>query len=294
MKTKILLRFAAVVLLAVLSLLRVAPARAGTTIDPVHRYAYGANIGWLDWYADDANGAVVNDYYCSGYIWAANVGWINLGNGSPASGIQYGNLSASDFGVNNDGLGNLSGFAWGANIGWVNFEPTGAPHINIKNGKISGYVWSANCGWISLSNAVTYVQTDHILPGPLAANGLPIPWLLANFGTTIVDPNADPTGKGNTIAADYAAGTDPNNVNDRFRITAESFGILGTTATVTWASKLTRCYYIQQTPSLNPLFVWADSGLGILGPDGLSTMRTFGEAPASMHYYRVEAVRPLP
>jgi hypothetical protein len=25
------------------------PLRAATTIDPVNKYAYGANIGWMDW-----------------------------------------------------------------------------------------------------------------------------------------------------------------------------------------------------------------------------------------------------
>ena len=82
--------------------------RAGTSIDPVNRYAYGANIGWLNGVADTNNGAVMGDYVCSGFFYSANVGWINLGSGSPTNGIQYQNLSASDFGVNNDGLGNLS------------------------------------------------------------------------------------------------------------------------------------------------------------------------------------------
>src|SRR5271170_7668325 len=54
-------------------------ARASTTMDPVNRYSYGANIGWMNWYADGVNGAVVTDYTLSGFIYAANVGWINLG-----------------------------------------------------------------------------------------------------------------------------------------------------------------------------------------------------------------------
>src|SRR5580698_6252529 len=77
---------------------------AATTIDSVNRSAYGANVGWLDWVADTNNGAVIGEYVCSGYIYSANVGWINLGTGSPANGIQYQNNSATDFGVNQDGL----------------------------------------------------------------------------------------------------------------------------------------------------------------------------------------------
>src|SRR4051812_21682493 len=40
------------------------------------------------------------DYICSGYIYGANVGWINVGNGNPANHVQYADNSAADFGVN--------------------------------------------------------------------------------------------------------------------------------------------------------------------------------------------------
>src|ERR1035441_9037847 len=103
-------------------------------------------------------------------------------------------------------------------------------------GQLSGYAWSANCGWISLSNAVAYVQTDTISPGAVAPDGLPIAWLLINFGTTNVNANADPTGKGMTIGQDYLAGTDPNNAASLFRITAGNFSTGGTTAALTWDS----------------------------------------------------------
>jgi hypothetical protein len=196
--------------------------------------------------------------------------------------------------VNHDGLGNLRGYAWGANIGWINFEATGAPKINLKNGQFSGYAWSANCGWISLSNASAYVQIDHILPGPLAPNGLPVPWLLANFGTTNVNANADPDGDGMSNQQEYLAGTDPNNGSDYLHIISESFGPEGTSATLTWASVLTRCYSVLKTPALNPPVLWVDSGLGIIAPDGASTARSFSDVSAPMRFYRVEAVRPLP
>src|SRR5580658_3975665 len=149
---------------------------AATTIDSGNRYAYGANLAWMDWRGDTNSGVVIGEYVCSGYLYSANVGWINLGSGSPTNGIYYQNLSASDFGVNQDGLGNLRGYAYGANIGWINFESTGAPKVNLLTGQFSGYIWSANCGWISLSNSVAYVQTDSIRQGALAPNGLPIAW----------------------------------------------------------------------------------------------------------------------
>jgi hypothetical protein len=269
------------------------PVRAATTIDAVNRYAWGANLGWMDWTGDTAHGAVIGEYVCSGYIYSANVGWINLGSGSPTNGIYYQNLSANDFGVNQDGLGNLRGYAWGANIGWINFENTGAPTINMITGQFSGYVWSANCGWISLSNAVAYVQTDSIQPGALAPDGLPIAWLLSNFGRTNVSANADPTGKGMTVEQDYLAGTDPNNANSLLRITVESFSSGGASANLTWNSVLTRYYYIQKTPGLSSP-AWTDSGLGLVSPSaGSTTTAGFTDINAPARFYRVEAVRPL-
>ncbi len=249
----------------------------------------------MDWRSGDtANGAVIGEYVCSGYIYSANVGWINLGSGSPANGIQYQNNSATDFGVNQDGLGNLSGYAWGANIGWITFEQTyGQPKFNLLTGQLSGSVWSANCGWISLSNAFAYVQTDSVYPGSLAPNGLPIAWLLTYFGTTNVNADADLTGKGMTIGQDYLAGTDPTNINSVFRITTETFSPSGISATLTWNSVPTRYYYILKTPSLGSP-VWTDSGLGLVSPSaGSTTTVGFTDTTAPTCFYRVQAIRPL-
>jgi hypothetical protein len=271
-----------------------AAVHAASTIDAVDKYAYGANIGWLNAYADGANGVVIGEYVCRGSIYSANVGWINLGNGTPVNGIYYQNLAANDFGVNQDGLGNLRGYAYGPNIGWINFENTGAPKVDLKTGNLSGYVWSANCGWISLSNSAAHIQTDTIQPGALAPDGLPIAWLLQNFGTTNVDAGADPTGKGTTIAQDYLAGTDPNNANSVLRITSQAFASGGASATLTWNSVPTRYYYIQESLNLSS-GTWSDSGLGLISPDGdgLSTTRGFGDTNAPARFYRVQAARPL-
>ena len=265
---------------------------AGTTIDTANHYAYGANVGWMDWVGDTNNGAVIGDYVCSGYIYSANVGWINLGNGAPTNGIYYQNLSANDFGVNQDGLGNLRGYAYGANIGWINFETNGAPKVDLLSGHLSGYVWSANCGWINLSNIVADVQTDTLQPGVLATNGLPVPWLLANFGTTNVNANADPTGKGFTIAQDYVAGTNPNNPADYLQITSKNFVSDGTSVTIIWASTPTRVYSIQKSSDLTAS-VWPDSGLGLISPNGTTTSRTFTDTAAPMRFYRVNVMLPL-
>jgi hypothetical protein len=293
MKTRLVL----LALLSAFNLPHSALLHAGTTIDAANRYAWGANLGWMDWRGDTNNGAVIGEYVCSGYIYCANVGWINLGSGAPANQIQYQNNSAADFGVNNDGLGNLSGYAWGANIGWITFEQlSGKPKVNLLTGVLSGYVWSANCGWISLSNAVALVQTDSLYPGLLAPDGLPIPWLLTYFGTTNVNPNADPTGKGLTITQDYLAGTNPNDANSVLRITAESFAPLpgnSISANLTWSSVPTRYYHIQKSRDLTKTN-WTDSSLGLISPSaGSTTTSGFGDTNLPARFYRVQAVRPL-
>ena len=272
--------------------LTVLSALAATTIDSANKYAYGANIGWVDWRGDTANGAVIGDYVCSGYIYSANVGWINLGSGTPANSIRYQNLSGSDFGVNHDGLGNLRGYAYGANIGWINFENTGAPTVDLKTGKLSGYAYSANCGWISLSNALAYVQTDSFDPGALAPNGLPIAWLLANFGTTNVDANADPDGDGMSNMQEYLAGTNPKDASSDLRITAYATDPSGTTNALTWTSVLTRFYLLEESVTL-AASSWYDSGLGLVSPDGALTTRNATDTNAPVRFYRVRAVRPL-
>jgi len=270
---------------------------AASTVDAANRYAYGANIGWVDFRADTNNGAVLGEYVCSGYIYSANVGWINLGGGSPVNGIQYQNNAANDFGVNQDGLGNLRGFAYGANIGWINFENTGAPRIDLKTGNLSGFVYGANVGWISLSNAVAYVQTDTIARGIVSGtNGLPDAWQYQYFGHLGVDPNADPDGDGMSNLQEYLAGTDPTLTADVLKITLYSATAASPNMVnqFTWTSHPTRCYTIQERQDLNPLTPWLDSGLGLLSPDaGGTTARTLVESAANMYFYRIQAVRPL-
>lgn len=295
MRTSLPLRCVAAALVLLASLkLHCTTVLAGTTIDPANKYAYGANLGWINAYADGTNGAVIGVNYCRGYLYAANVGWINLGSGTPANGIQYQNDSAADFGVNHDGLGNLRGYAYGGNIGWMNFEQThGQPKVDLRTGQLSGQAWSANGGWISLSNTYAHVQTVTLWPGPLAPNGLPVPWLLTYFGTTNVNPNADPTTKGMTIGQDYLAGTNPTNVNSVLRITRTSFTSGGTNVSLTWDSVPTRFYYLQKGVNLTTPG-WTDSGLGLISPSaGTSTTNGFADAYAPARFYRVQAVLPL-
>ena len=279
---------AIVVLLAIIHAeVCLCPAGAASTIDLTNRYAYGGNAGWMNWVGNTNNGAVIGEYVCSGYVYSPNLGWINLGNGSPTNQIQYQNLSAGDFGVNQDGYGNLRGYAYSANAGWINFEGTGAPKVDLFTGQFTGYAWSANCGWISLSNAVAYVQADSIQQGVLAPDGLPVAWLLVNFGTTNVNANASPTGKGMTIQQDYLAGTDPTDSNSVLKITYISRS--GTESGLDWETVGDR-YYTIQTNSALANGSWGDMfRLDIPGWNN----GYFYDGDPTNRFYRIRAYRPL-
>lgn len=116
-------------------------------IDPYEdgsQYAYGENIGWLDFEPNDGPGVTVSSTKLTGKVWGVNVGWIHL---DP-------NDTDPNTGVRNDGTGRLSGLAWGENIGLINFNPK-VPNdpneygvIIDENGKLSGWAWGENIGWI--------------------------------------------------------------------------------------------------------------------------------------------------
>jgi hypothetical protein len=292
MKTN--LTWCALAVTAAVFQLHVEVATAATTINAVNKLAFGANIGWMDWRGDTNDGAVIGEYVCSGYIYSANVGWIHLGSNAPANGIQYQNNSATDYGVNHDGLGNLRGYAYGANIGWINFESNGAPRIDLITGKFSGSIYSANCGWISLSNTFAYVQTDSIQSGAdTDGDGITDGWELTYTNTlTAFNAVSDADGDGASDKDEYLADTNPNDPNSKLVITVFSTPSGGTLPSVTWNSVLTRQYRIQKTLDLS-LPLWLDSGLGLISPDGPSTTRNFGDTNAPMRFYKVQAVKPL-
>ena len=268
--------------------------QATTTISDTNQFAYGANLGWMDCRGDTNNGAVIGEYVCAGYIYSANVGWINFGSGAPTNGIQYQNLSASDFGVNHDGLGNLRGYAYGANIGWINFENTGGARVDLVTGRLSGFIYSATCGWISLSNSFAFVRTATIANGTdTDTDGIADAWERLKFGNlTTANVTSDTDHDGVSDKNEYLADTNANDPASKLEITAFSTTPGGTLPNVTWRSALTRQYRIEKTPDLNTSS-WLDSGLGLISPDGTTTSRLFADTLAPVRFYRVNVLKPL-
>lgn len=311
----------------------VASSWAVSTINTTNQYAWGANIGWLNWRPDfdstNTEGVVVTEFVCSGYIYAANVGWINMGNGNPVDHIQYQNNSATDFGVNcilydkeyqsayetahnlpvdspQPGFALLRGYAYGANIGWINFEPLGNPRISLATGNLTGFAYSANCGWINLNGldaglVPRFVSTDHILmEASTNANTPNIPdaweWLYLGGLLGPGGESADADGDGMSNLQEYRDGLAPNVPNSGLRITAYSTTKPGgITSTVTFTSTTARLYTIEVNTDLSQPLNWVDGGLGMFAPDaGTSTTRPVTQASTIKRYYRAKTMRPLP
>jgi len=133
-------------------------------IDPCDdgsQYAYGENVGWLNFEPNvpEPNvGATVSDSNLTGFIWSENLGWINL---DP-------NDADPNTGIENDGVGNLSGFAWGENVGWLNFDPNVPGDSNDygvtidSEGNFDGWAWGENIGWIHFQASIFKVDWDDL------------------------------------------------------------------------------------------------------------------------------------
>lgn len=124
------------------------------------QYAYGENVGWFNAEpnGDGEDGVEVTHAGLTGYIWAENIGWISLSCENTSS------CAAVDYGVTNDGRGNLSGYAWGENVGWISFSCENTASCGTVNygvsvspstGQFSGYAWGENIGWINFKSTGT-------------------------------------------------------------------------------------------------------------------------------------------
>jgi hypothetical protein len=131
-------------------------------IDPKEdgsQYAYGENIGWLNFEPSEGEGAHVSQTQLTGYIWAENIGWVSLSCENTSS------CGTVNYGVTNDGAGNLSGYAWAENAGWISFScdntaSCGTVDYGVAidgDGAFAGHAWAENMGWINFSLLEHYV-----------------------------------------------------------------------------------------------------------------------------------------
>ena len=284
----------------VFTLLPFGSASATSTINPANSFAYSANAGWINLRGDVSHGVMFGEYFLSGYAYGANFGWVDFGDGSPANGVRYGNNSASDCGVNHDGLGNLSGYAYGANIGWINFGWTTAsdpnrPRVNLLTGAFSGYAYSANMGWINLG--ADYLVTDTMTFTDTDGDDIADAWemlFFSSLGTATATSDFD--GDGATDQNEYISGTWPDDLNDYFKIISTTYNTGFTQATVVFTTDATRLYRLETSDALGVSpDVWTNSALGTFAPDaGTSTTKLISWPGAARKFIRAAVVKPLP
>ena len=288
----------AAIQLAIALLAPATGAGAQSTINPADKYAYGANTGWLNSRPSAADGVVVGEAFLTGYIYAANFGWIHLGDGTPANGHTYANASAADFGVNHDGTGTLAGYGYSGNIGWVNFGWAAAndpnrPHFDLLTGQFSGYAYSANTGWINLAG---HLATDTLASPDTDGDGMADAWEIRKFrNLSIAGIGTDRDKDGQSDAAEYVADTNPNDAAESLRIISQSYHAGTTQVTLVFATtRPTRTYRIETGTTLltGEVVGWVTSGTAFLADPGTTT-RTISFAGGPRRFFRVVAQKPL-
>lgn len=121
-------------------------------IDGADKYAWGENIGWINFGTSEGD-VDVTITGMDGYAWGENVGWINM------SAVV---ISGST----------VSGYAWGENMGWISMNCSNTSScgtvdygvsVDVATGVFSGYAWGENIGWISFncSNTVSCGAVDY-------------------------------------------------------------------------------------------------------------------------------------
>jgi hypothetical protein len=198
---------------ATLAMMLAGLASAQSNISPAKAYAYGAGTGWIHLRPSADDGIRVSEYHLAGLAYGANSGWISFGGGAARTGHSYTNLFEGDYGVNQDGAGNLSGYAWSANLGWINFSwnhysGIHRPRIDLLTGEFSGYAWSPNAGWIHLG--ASRLRTESMLRPDSDDDGIGDEWEMAYIGDlTTFSRTGDHDRDGQSDLAEYLAGTDP-------------------------------------------------------------------------------------
>lgn len=118
------------------------------TIDATSKYAWGENIGWINFGTTEGN-IHITDSAMTGYAWSENLGWLPLNCSNDNS------CNAVNYKISNNGNGVLSGYSYSSETGYISFAPSnGGVTIN-SSGEFQGYAWGENIGWIVFNCATT-------------------------------------------------------------------------------------------------------------------------------------------
>jgi hypothetical protein len=281
--------------IVLISIVSIFCGRAESNIDDDHSFTVSKFIGELDWLPSSAYGALINQYYCSGFIHGELVGWIQLGAGVPADKFHYSNISAADFGVNVAPSGALRGFAYGANIGWINFSDAGNPRVDWATGKLHGEIYAANAGWIALEEDSQFVRLSSLPEAEDSdKDGLPDAWEIQHaLELQRLSGNRDSDNDGQLDRDEYLAGTNPLAGNDFLGPVVLTADLDSSSKTLAWPSKTNFIYRVEERESLHPSDPWRlVYNSEIMGTGGVVSIQIDGE-DAEPRFYRVSAFPPL-
>jgi hypothetical protein len=271
----------------------VLPAQAENTdpLDDGRQYAYAENIGWLNAEpnGDGHEGVQVAGDKITGWIWAENIGWVSLSCENTES------CSAVDYGVENDGTGNLSGFAWSENAGWISFscESTGCcreinygVQIDFTTGKFGGSAWGENLGWLSFDSRL---QSPHMIVtswGEGAGTIAGRVWI--NFGG-----HTDLSVRNATIKLEFATRSTTTDANGKFELSGIPPGTYTMVVTaegmIPLRKELTIAQWQQLSVDLPQMTVLNHQDLDQAVADAIAAWDSGGDGKIGLH----EAIRAL-
>jgi hypothetical protein len=273
-----------------------------STITPASRFTYAADFGWLNWRWSAASpyAPAIESASLHGMVYSANVGWIDLGDGTPTSGIRY-SQTGQDYGVNHDGAGALVGYAYGANIGWIRFAQTwnSPPRVNLTTGAMSGYAYSANCGWIHLGSLKTRIspgKDSDVLAGGGTGDGIADSWELDRLAATGLGSNLNLLGTsagsdydhdGFSDHDEYLADTNPFSASDRFAVTGLIYNSATGDIDLNWTGSDRRAFTVYCSSNL---ISWTPIGIAQTGNRAALTL---GGASAPHLFFRISTALPL-
>ncbi|TSA44032.1 peptidoglycan-binding protein [bacterium] len=176
------------------------------TISSTYRYAWGENIGWVD-FGSSASAVHITDTALTGSAYGENTGWITL---NPQT---YG-------GVTNNAEGTLSGYAWSENAGWIDFSK-----VTIgSDGVFAGNAYSENAGWITFGTGNNKVSTD---------------WRPASTRTVVATPapaasSSSGGGGGGGGGAPFSTPVTASNVSLNIKVTPNSSSLPANGGSITY------------------------------------------------------------
>ncbi|MCX6355062.1 MAG: hypothetical protein NTZ78_09200 [Candidatus Aureabacteria bacterium] len=177
-------------------------ARVGGIIEG-HNLTWGESIGWVNLKEKQADLKIGSDIL-TGWIWLENCGWVCLGGGRPLDGGRYSNKSVHDWGVNNDGQGNLSGYAWSEVTGWISFQTSHSRVYLGETGQFYGYAWGENVGWMHFGPGRSVRYLAKADPGPWKG-------IAPGAGNRFAGDSS-----GSELCSDFGSGTGLNNIQERY------------------------------------------------------------------------------